>query len=157
MKILSQSVDWLFVLLTVSSALQKLCSFTRSHLSIVDCRAIGVLFRKLFPAPKHSKFTWSKRNAGPTWDPSHGQHYWYSIMLANRSMLSSERWHPVVDSDRYRYPQPNSGWSLGTLMEEWEEGLWAQKLHRKNDESTNLDPWGSQGLNHKPQTYIGWT
>ena len=35
-KIPSQSLGGLFVLLTVSSALQKLCNFMRSHLSIVD-------------------------------------------------------------------------------------------------------------------------
>jgi hypothetical protein len=39
-------------------------------------------------------------------------------MLANRSILSSERLHPVADSDRYRHPQPNTAQSLGTLMEE---------------------------------------
>jgi hypothetical protein len=44
-------------------------------------------------------------------------------MLADRSRLSSERLHPAVDPDRYRLPQPNSGWSLGILMEEQEEGL----------------------------------
>ena len=49
-KILSQSVDGLFVLLTVSFALQKLCNFMRSHLSILDliAQAIAVLFRN-FP------------------------------------------------------------------------------------------------------------
>jgi len=50
-------------------------------------------------------------------------------MLADRSLawLSSERLHPASDSDRCRHPQPNSGWSSGTLMEEQEEGLWALK------------------------------
>jgi hypothetical protein len=37
-KIFSQSVDFHFVLLTVSVALQNLCNFIRSHLSIVDLR-----------------------------------------------------------------------------------------------------------------------
>jgi hypothetical protein len=37
-KILSQSVGCSFVLLTVSFALQKLCNFMRSYLSIVDLR-----------------------------------------------------------------------------------------------------------------------
>jgi hypothetical protein len=36
-------------------------------------------------------------------------------MLANRSILSSERLHPAADTDRYRHPQPTGGWSLGTL------------------------------------------
>jgi hypothetical protein len=46
-KILSQSVGGLFVLLTVSFALQKRCSFMRSHLSTLDltAQAIAVLFR----------------------------------------------------------------------------------------------------------------
>jgi hypothetical protein len=35
----SQSVRGLFVLLTVSSALQKLCDFMRSHLTILDVTA----------------------------------------------------------------------------------------------------------------------
>jgi hypothetical protein len=45
-KILSQSVGGLFVLLTVSFALQKLCNFMRLHLSIFDLtvQAIAVLF-----------------------------------------------------------------------------------------------------------------
>ena len=38
-KIFSQSVGGLFVLLTVSFALQKLCNFMRSHLLILDLTA----------------------------------------------------------------------------------------------------------------------
>jgi hypothetical protein len=51
LKILSQSVGGLFVLLTVSFALQKLCNFMRCHLSILDltAQAIAVLFRNFFP------------------------------------------------------------------------------------------------------------
>ena len=50
-KILSQCVGGLFVLLTVSFALQKLCNFMRSHLLILDltAQAIAVLFRIFFP------------------------------------------------------------------------------------------------------------
>jgi hypothetical protein len=48
-------------------------------------------------------------------------------MLAVRSMLSSERLHPTADSDRYRHPQLNRRWSLGTLKEEEKEGLQAPK------------------------------
>jgi 2-iminoacetate synthase ThiH len=44
-----------------------------------------------------------------------------------RSMLSFEKLHPAAASDRYRHLQPNSGWSLETLMEELEEGLQALK------------------------------
>ena len=51
--ILSQSVGGLFVLLTVSFALQKLCNFMRSHLSILDltAQAIAALFRNFSPVP----------------------------------------------------------------------------------------------------------
>jgi hypothetical protein len=46
-KVLSQTVGGLFVILTVSFALQKLCNFMRSHLLILDFKtqAIAVLFR----------------------------------------------------------------------------------------------------------------
>ena len=50
-KIFSQYVGCPSVLLTVSFALQKLCNFMKSHLSILDLTAqdIGVLFRNFFP------------------------------------------------------------------------------------------------------------
>ena len=51
------------------------------------------------------------------------KHQSLTIMLADRSKLSSERLHPAADSDRYRHSQSNSGWSLEILMEEQEEGL----------------------------------
>jgi hypothetical protein len=56
-KFLSQSVGGLFVLLTVSFVLQKLCSFMRSHLSILDltAQAIAVLFRNFSPVPISSR------------------------------------------------------------------------------------------------------
>jgi hypothetical protein len=52
-KIFSQSVGGLFVLLTVSFALQKLCNFMRSHLWIFNltAQAIAVLFRNFSPVP----------------------------------------------------------------------------------------------------------
>jgi hypothetical protein len=75
LQILSQSVGGLFVLLTISFVLQKLCNFTRSHLSILDltAQAIAVLFRnfssvlissRLFPTFSSinfsdSSFMWS--------------------------------------------------------------------------------------------------
>ena len=56
-KIFSQSVGCHFVLLTVSFALQKLCNFMRSHLSILDltAQAIAVLFRNFSPVPISSR------------------------------------------------------------------------------------------------------
>jgi hypothetical protein len=50
-KIFSQSVCCLLILLTVSFALQKLCNFMRSRLLILDLtvQATDVLFRKSFP------------------------------------------------------------------------------------------------------------
>jgi hypothetical protein len=51
-KILSQPVRSLLVLMTVSFALQKLYNFMRSHLSILDltAQAIALLFRIFFPS-----------------------------------------------------------------------------------------------------------
>jgi hypothetical protein len=56
-KIFSQSVGRLYVLLTVSFALQKLCNFMRSHLSILNliAQAIAVLFRNFSHVPISSK------------------------------------------------------------------------------------------------------
>jgi hypothetical protein len=58
LKILSQSVSYLFVLLTVSFALRKLCNFMRSHLLILDliAQAIAVLFRNFLPVHISSRF-----------------------------------------------------------------------------------------------------
>jgi hypothetical protein len=55
--ILSQSVGGLFVLLTVSFALQKLCNFMRSYSSILGltAQAIAVLFRNFSPVPISSR------------------------------------------------------------------------------------------------------
>ena len=52
-KIFSQSVGCWFMLLTVSFALQLLCNFMRSHLSILNLtvQAIAVLFRNFSPVP----------------------------------------------------------------------------------------------------------
>jgi hypothetical protein len=52
-KIFAQSVGCLFVLLTMSFILQKLCNFMRSHLLIFDftVQAIGVLFRNFSFVP----------------------------------------------------------------------------------------------------------
>jgi hypothetical protein len=52
-KIFAQSVGCLFVLLTMSFALQKLSNLMRFYLSILDLRALGivVLFRKCGPVP----------------------------------------------------------------------------------------------------------
>ena len=56
-RILSQSVGALFVLLTVSFALQKLCNFMRSHLLILNltAQAIAVLFKNFSPVPISSR------------------------------------------------------------------------------------------------------
>ena len=56
-KIFSQSVCGLFVILKASFALQKLCNFMRSHLSTLDltAQAIAVLFRNFSPVPISSR------------------------------------------------------------------------------------------------------
>ena len=58
-KIFSQSVGCLLVLLTVSFALQKLCNFMRSHLSIIDliAQANAVLFRNFSLVPISQGFS----------------------------------------------------------------------------------------------------
>lgn len=58
-KMLSQSVGCPSVLTTVSFALQKIVSFMRSHLLIVELRASAVagLFRKLSPVPASSRLS----------------------------------------------------------------------------------------------------
>jgi hypothetical protein len=58
-KILSQSVGGLFVLLTVSFALQKLCNFMRFHLSILDLTAptIAVQFWNFPSVPISSRLS----------------------------------------------------------------------------------------------------
>ena len=68
-------------------------------------------------------------------------------MVKDRSMLSSERAHQASDSDRYRHPQPNIGWRLGTLMEELGEGLWPLKEIRtpQEDEQRSIT-WTFVGL-----------
>ena len=57
-KILSQCVGGLFVLFTVSFALQKLCNCMKSHLSILDltAQAIAILFRNISPVSISSRF-----------------------------------------------------------------------------------------------------
>ena len=61
MKIFSQFVGCHFVLLTASFALQKLCNFMMSHLSILDLRAqaIGVLLGKFPPVATFSSISFS--------------------------------------------------------------------------------------------------
>ena len=73
-KIFSQFFVCPFVLLTVSFALQKLCNFMRSYLSILDLRAkaIGVLFRNFPPMLMSSRvfssfFSISFRVSGFMW------------------------------------------------------------------------------------------
>jgi hypothetical protein len=70
-------------------------------------------------------------------------------------MLSSERLHPAADSDRYRHPQPNSGWSLATVNGRTEGRIVDLEDDRytigRPTELTNLVPWDSQSLNHQPK------
>jgi hypothetical protein len=79
--------------------------------------------------------------------------YKEACILADRSLawLSFERLLPAADSDRCRDPQPSIRLSF---MEELGEGLRALKeieTLQKDQESTNLDSWGSQSLNHQPK------
>ena len=54
------------------------------------------------------------------WASTNPWHYkWCSIRLVDRSLaqLSAERLYAAVDWNRCKYPQPNTGWRSGTLME----------------------------------------
>ena len=56
--------------------------------------------------------------------------------------------------NRYRDPQPNTGQSSWTLIEELRGGLWALKgigTPEEEQQPTNLDLWGFQRLNHQPK------
>jgi hypothetical protein len=63
---------------------------------------------------------------------------------------------PAADSDKCRDPQPNRGWSLGTLIGRVGGRAEGPKGDRnstgKPKESTNLDPWSSQKLNYQPKS-----
>ena len=70
-------------------------------------------------------------------------------MLADRGLeiLSSEKLHPAADSKGSKHTLPNSEWNLGTLMEQLGERVRGQKgigILQEDQESINLDPWGSQ-------------
>ena len=59
LKILSQCVVGIFVLLIVSFALQNLCNFMNSHLSILDLivQTIAILYRHFSPVPLSSRLS----------------------------------------------------------------------------------------------------
>ena len=73
-------------------------------------------------------------------------------MLADRSTLSSERHHPAADSDRYRYPQSNSRWSLGLLRKYTKKDCSPEEDRNATGLLTpNWDTWDSQSLNHQQE------
>jgi hypothetical protein len=88
-KILSQSVGGLFVLFTVSFALQELCNFMRSHLSILDlaAQAIALLFRNfsLLPISKRLFHTSSSISF------SVSGFMWSSLIHLNLSFVQGDR------------------------------------------------------------------
>ena len=93
-KILSLNVGYHFVLLTVSFALQKPCSFISFHLSICHLRSwvIGVLFRKLSPVPIHSMvlpnfFSMWFSVSGLCWGPS-STWMWIFCRMVSMNLLS---------------------------------------------------------------------
>jgi hypothetical protein len=88
-KILSQSVGGLFVLLKVSFALQKLYNFMRSHLLILHLTAqvIAVLFRNFSPVPISSRLS-------PTFSSisfSVSGFMWSSLIHFNLSFLQGDK------------------------------------------------------------------
>ena len=103
-------VGGLYVLLTVSFASQKLCSFMRSHLSILDltAQAIAVLFRNFPPVPIRRKKTkvWILRSflEGETkypWEELQEQHE--EQRLKERSSRDFPMWRSIP----YTSPNPN--------------------------------------------------
>ena len=80
--------------------------------------------------------------------------------LQTGAWLSSERLHLAADWDGYRCPQPNRGWSLGTLMEEQEE-LWATKeigTPQEDPQSQLTCTLGTLRVwTTNQRTYTGWT
>jgi hypothetical protein len=79
-------------------------------------------------------------------------------MLADRNMLSSERLHSAADSHGYRHPLPRCGLSLDTYGRIGRRIVGPKKNRNSTGtpkESTNLDPWGSQSLNHQPTNIHG--
>jgi hypothetical protein len=51
---------------------------------------------------------------------------------------------PPISWLRYRHPQPNSGWNWGFLWKKWLLVLKGMGTPQEDQESTNLNPWGSQ-------------
>ena len=77
-------------------------------------------------------------------------------MLAGRSMLSSERLHLAADSDRHRQSTAKQWMERGDSYGRMGGRIVASKRDRNSTgrptELTNLDPWGSQSLNHQPKS-----
>jgi hypothetical protein len=58
-----------------------------------------------------------------------------------------ENLRPAADSVGCRDPEPNSGWSLRTLMEELGEGLWAQKeIGTPQEDQGSQRTWNPEAL-----------
>jgi hypothetical protein len=86
-KILYQSVCGLFVLLTVSFALQKLCNFMRYNLSTVDLTApaIAVLFMNFSPLPSRPFPTFSSISF------SYSGFMWSSLIHLDLSFVQGDK------------------------------------------------------------------
>jgi hypothetical protein len=88
-KILSQAVGGLFVLLPVSFALQKLYNFMRSHSLILDltAQAIAVVFRNFYPVPISSRLS-------PIFTSIHfsvSGFMWKSLILLDLSFVQGDK------------------------------------------------------------------
>jgi hypothetical protein len=88
-KILSQLVGGLFVLLPVSFALQKLYNFMRSHSLILDltAQAIAVVFRNFYPVPISSRLS-------PIFTSIHfsvSGFMWKSLILLDLSFVQGDK------------------------------------------------------------------
>jgi hypothetical protein len=80
-------------------------------------------------------------------------HYWYSGILADRSMCSSERLNLLTESRQIQTPTAKQSTELGYSYERIGGRITGSVGDRNSTgrpaESTNLDPWGFQRLIHQ--------
>jgi hypothetical protein len=81
---------------------------------------------------------------------------WY-VCKRSLEWLSSERLHPAADSDADTHSQAVDG-AWGLLWKNRRKDCSPKKDRNSTGrptESANLDPWGSQSLNHQPKNIDG--
>lgn len=92
--------------------------------------------------------------------PTHGQHQSLTLLRTLCYAYRQEHvvlWEALPSSWlRYRYPQSNRGWSLETLMEEQEGGLWPLRgVGTPQEDQQTWTLGDSHSLNHQPKNIHG--